>query len=70
MKIMLLKYKGRKEKLNLSRPELEKKYTFKGDTPLDVTDKDGELLLNTYPRSFERVEEKKGDGKEDKGKGK
>ncbi|WP_022667914.1 hypothetical protein [Desulfospira joergensenii] len=64
---MFLKYKGRKEQLKLTRPELEKKYTFKGDKPVDVSDKDGELLLETYPRSFELVEEEKD---KDKGKGK
>lgn len=64
---MLLKYKGRKESLNLTRPELEKNYTFKGSNPVEVTENDGALLLKSYPRSFDMVEAEE---KVEKGKGK
>jgi len=56
---MKIKYIGRKEALILTRPELGKKYTFKGDIPVEVTQKDGLYLTEEYPRSFEIIEETK-----------
>lgn len=61
---MFLVYNGMKEELKLTRPELAKKYTFKGKEPVKVDAGDGKYLLKEFGRSFSEVDAPaKGKGK-------
>ena len=54
---MKILYVGRKDSLNMARPELEKKYNIKKGEPCEVTRKDGLYLTQEFPTSFVVVED-------------
>ncbi|MBT4876368.1 MAG: hypothetical protein HON48_14325 [Desulfobacula sp.] len=53
---MLLIYTGSKKELKLTRPELEKKYHFKENKPVKVTEGDGKYLVKEFPTAFTEIE--------------
>ena len=67
---MFVKYKGFKEEIKMTRPELSQAYEF-GKGPVETTDEDGLFLTENFPTSFEVVpaaEKKKPEPKPKKGK--
>lgn len=52
---MNLVYIGTKKELNLTRPELKKKYHFKGKEPVEVEASDGIYLKKEFGRSFKEI---------------
>jgi len=52
MSTMNVEYIGRKDGVEMARPEMEKHYTFSKGKAVAVTRKDGLYLTEEFPRSF------------------